>query len=154
MHATKDNTTQLIADTFRRDQHLGETMEFHAAFDQGIPPCPCVSTNATKIDLYAHKLLPEEMTELHDELEDDNEVGVLDALCDLQVILDGLWVQTGMHVVKQEAMMEVHESNMSKLGEDGKPIYREDGKIMKGPNYFKPDLKKILKEWRERNERT
>jgi hypothetical protein len=154
MHATKDNTTRLIADTIRRDQHLGETMAFHAAFDQGIPPCPCVSTNADKIDLYAHKLMQEELSELHDELEDDNEVGVLDALCDLQVILDGLWVQTGMHVVKQEAMMEVHESNMSKLGEDGKPIYREDGKIMKGPNYFKPNLKKILKEWRERNERT
>lgn len=124
-------------------------MEFHDSFDQGIPPCPCVKTNADKIDLYAHKLMQEELSELHDELELGNEAGVLDALCDLQVILDGLWIQTGMHVVKRKAMIEVYESNMSKLGEDGKPIYREDGKIMKGPNYFKPNLKKVLDTWRD-----
>ena len=135
------------------DLNLSDTMEFHHHFDQGIPPCPCVKTNEDKIDLYVG-LLDEELNELLDALESDNETEVLDALCDLQVILDGLWIQTGMHVVKRKSMIEVYESNMSKLGKGGKPIYREDGKIMKGPNFYKPDLKSILNRWKKNNERT
>lgn len=149
----QNNTKETIRRAQVEDQCLGETMLFHEKFDQGIPPCPCVKTNEDKIDLYAG-LLDEELNELRDAMEINDEVEVLDALCDLQVVLDGAWIQSGLHVVKRDAMREVHKSNMSKLGKDDKPIYREDGKIMKGPNFFRPNLKEILNKWKEKNERT
>jgi len=69
-------------------------------------------------------------------------------LADQLYILLGTMLAHGMQNVIAEVFDEVHRSNMSKLGEDGKPIKREDGKILKGPNYFKPDLGKIInKEW-------
>jgi predicted HAD superfamily Cof-like phosphohydrolase len=58
--------------------------------------------------------------------------------------LDGAYLSLGFHRYKDAATAEVHRSNMSKAGADGKPIYREDGKILKGPNYSKPDLASIL----------
>jgi predicted HAD superfamily Cof-like phosphohydrolase len=72
------------------------------------------------------------------------EAEVLDALCDIQVVLDGAFLALGFWRVKDEAMAEVHRSNMSKLGADGKPILREDGKFLKGPNYFPPNLKPLI----------
>lgn len=63
---------------------------------------------------------------------------LLKELCDLQYVLSGFAVTFGLPF--DEAFRRVHESNMSKLGPDGKPIYREDGKVLKGPNYKKPDL--------------
>ena len=134
---TKELTTPAI-DT------LEATKIFHTAFGQGVPNAPCLETNSDNIYLY-DGLLSEEHNEFQDAMESADEVEVLDALCDLQVILDGLWIQTGMHMMKEAAMREVFLSNMSKLGEDKLPIVREsDGKIMKGPNYFKPDLAKVL----------
>ncbi len=73
-------------------------------------------------------------------------VETLDALIDLQYVLDGAFLSFGLHDVKEIAFAEVHRSNMSKLGEDGKPIRREsDGKVMKGPNYFVPDMSQFIK---------
>jgi len=63
---------------------------------------------------------------------------LLKELCDLQYVLDGTFVALGLD--KQVAFNRVHKSNMSKLGTDGKPIYRDDGKVLKGPNYKEPDL--------------
>lgn len=78
------------------------------------------------------------------QLEKANIVEIADALCDLKYFICGSEIEYGID--GDATFHEVHASNMSKLGEDGKPIYREDGKIMKGPNYFKPRLAKVLVE--------
>jgi predicted HAD superfamily Cof-like phosphohydrolase len=67
---------------------------------------------------------------------------LLKELCDLQYVLDGFFVAFGLP--KEAAFNRVHASNMSKLGGDGKPVYREDGKVMKGPNYTKPNLEDLI----------
>lgn len=71
-------------------------------------------------------------------------VEVADALGDMLYILCGTILEHGMQDKISEVFEEIQRSNMSKLGEDGKPVYREDGKVLKGPNYSKPDLQKIL----------
>ena len=71
-------------------------------------------------------------------------IEVADALGDMMYILFGTIMKHGMQHKIVEVFEEIQRSNMSKLGEDGKPIYREDGKILKGPNYFKPNLRSIL----------
>lgn len=73
-----------------------------------------------------------------------------DALNTIRYLVDQAYTQFGFSPELQEAaQIEVHRSNMSKLGEDGKPIFREDGKVMKGPNYFKPDLSALLAKYSE-----
>ncbi|MGB5321508.1 MAG: nucleoside triphosphate pyrophosphohydrolase family protein, partial [Lutimonas sp.] len=76
--------------------------------------------------------------------ENDDLVEVADALGDMLYILCGTILEHGMQYKIEEVFNEIQRSNMSKLGADGKPIYREDGKVMKGPNYFKPDIETIL----------
>jgi len=91
-------------------------------------------------------LLEEELEELKEALANNDPQETLDALIDLQYVLDGAFLSFGLQAVKDMAFDEVHRSNMSKLGADGKPIRRpEDGKVMKGPNYFKPDLGQFVK---------
>jgi predicted HAD superfamily Cof-like phosphohydrolase len=65
-------------------------------------------------------------------------------LGDMLYILCGTIIEHGMQDKIEEIFDEIQKSNLSKLGEDGKPIYRNDGKVMKGPNYFKPDISKVL----------
>jgi predicted HAD superfamily Cof-like phosphohydrolase len=89
-------------------------------------------------------LLNEEFKELEEALEEQDVVKVLDALLDIQYVLDGALLAWGLYKLKHRGFAEVHRSNMSKAGEDGKPIYREDGKILKGPNYTPPDLKSLI----------
>ena len=67
-----------------------------------------------------------------------------DALADMLYILCGTILEHGMQYKIEEVFEEIQRSNMSKLGADGKPIYREDGKVLKGPNYFKPDIQTII----------
>ena len=69
---------------------------------------------------------------------------LLDALGDMLYILCGTIIEHGMQDKIEEVFDEIQRSNMSKLGNDGNPIFREDGKVMKGPNYFKPNISKIL----------
>jgi predicted HAD superfamily Cof-like phosphohydrolase len=117
--------------------------EFHRVYEQPIAGAPHVTDpalNAFRVDL-----LNEELCELADALVDEDPVAVLDALTDLQYVLDGAFVAFGLHAVKDAAVAEVHRSNMSKLGEDGRPIKRPDGKVLKGPNYTPPDLAAVLK---------
>ena len=71
-------------------------------------------------------------------------VEVADALGDMLYILCGTILEHGMQYKIEEVFEEIQRSNMSKLGEDGKPIYREDGKVLKGPNYFKPDIEGVM----------
>ena len=94
-------------------------------------------TNKLRIDL-----IKEELEELTEAMQDENLLEVADALTDILYVTYGAGHAFGINLDK--CFEEVQNSNMSKLGEDGKPIYNEDGKIMKGPNYFKPDLSKYL----------
>ncbi|PHQ59825.1 MAG: hypothetical protein COC08_08275, partial [Maribacter sp.] len=71
-------------------------------------------------------------------------VEVADALGDMLYILCGTILEHGMQYKIEEVFEEIQKSNMSKLGSDGKPIYREDGKVLKGPDYFKPNIQSIL----------
>lgn len=88
------------------------------------------------------KLIAEELQELVDAINDKDIVEVADALTDILYVTYGAGHSFGIDL--DRCFNEVQRSNMSKLGEDGKPIYREDGKIMKGPNYSEPDLKSVL----------
>ena len=96
--------------------------------------------------LLRHKLIQEEVNELLDASMSSQGtlVDVADAITDCFYILIGTALEYGIADKLPALFDEVHASNMSKLGEDGKPIYREDGKVMKGPNYKKPKLKSIL----------
>ena len=122
---------------------LEQVQEFHETYGlpvEGAPDLSCEQTKELRINLLA-----EELDELKEALAENDIVEVLDALIDLQYVLDGAFLSFGLHSVKQAAFDEVHRSNMSKLGEDGKPIRREsDGKVMKGPNYFKPDIAQFI----------
>ena len=94
-------------------------------------------TNKLRIDL-----IKEELEELTNAMQDKNLLEVADALTDILYVTYGAGHAFGIDLDK--CFEEVQNSNMSKLGEDGKPIYNEAGKVMKGPNYFKPDLSKYL----------
>lgn len=76
------------------------------------------------------------------ELVDVDTVAYADALADLVYVCFGAAIEAGIDL--NMVLREVHRSNMSKLGEDGKPIYREDGKVLKGPRYTRPDIKEVL----------
>ena len=88
------------------------------------------------------KLIDEEFNELKDAINENDLIEVADALTDILVVTYGAGVAFGIDLDK--CFKEVHRSNMSKLSEDGKPIFNEFGKVMKGPNYFKPNLKQYL----------
>lgn len=123
---------------------LEQVREFHETYGLPVEAAPGIDdpkTNTLRINLLA-----EELDELKEALEAGDLVEVLDALTDLQYVLDGAYLSFGLHAVKQAAFDEVHRSNMSKLGADGKPIRRpEDGKVLKGPNFFEPDLAQFVK---------
>jgi predicted HAD superfamily Cof-like phosphohydrolase len=91
-----------------------------------------------------HRLMSEENEEYLEAAEAGDLVEVADALGDMMYILCGTILSHGMQNIIEEIFEEIQASNMSKLGADGKPIYREDGKVMKGPNYFKPNIRAIL----------
>jgi predicted HAD superfamily Cof-like phosphohydrolase len=91
-----------------------------------------------------YELMKEENEEYKEAVDNNDMVEVADALGDMLYILCGTIITHGMQHKINEVFEEIQRSNMSKLGLDGKPIYREDGKVMKGPNYFKPDIAKIL----------
>ena len=88
-------------------------------------------------------LIEEELNELKEAIKNNDIVEVADALTDILYVTYGAGHSFGVNL--DECFDEVQRSNMSKLGEDGKPIYNDSGKVMKGPNYFTPDLKKIIK---------
>lgn len=119
--------------------------EFHETYGLPVERELNISDDQTKA--LRINLLAEELDELKEALADNDPVETLDALIDLQYVLDGAFLSFGLQDVKNAAFEEVHRSNMSKLGEDGKPIRRpEDGKVMKGPNYFKPNMAKFIKD--------
>ena len=96
-----------------------------------------------KIVLLRYELIKEELEELNQAIKNKDIKEAADALTDILYVTYGAGSAFGINLDK--CFDEVHQSNMSKLGSDGKPIYNEIGKVMKGPNYFKPDLNKFLK---------
>ena len=121
---TNFEKVKLFMDTY--GQEVKEKAEFSDA-----------KTNKLRIDL-----IKEELEELTQAMNDKNLLEVADALTDILYVTYGAGHAFGIDLDK--CFDEVQNSNMSKLGEDGKPIYNDSGKVMKGPNYFKPDLLKFI----------
>jgi len=116
---------------------------FHEAFGLGMKNSPTAELEPSK-NLLRYKLMREENEEYLDAANNKDLVEVADALGDMLYILCGTIIEHGMQHKIEEVFNEIQKSNMSKLGADGKPIYREDGKVLKGPDYFKPDIQTIL----------
>ena len=124
------------------NKQIESVQEFHEAFLQKNGKWP----QHLSLEEYElrHKLMEEENDEYLEACDANDIVAIADALGDQLYILCGTILAHGMGDIIVNIFNEIHRSNMSKLDEDGNPIYREDGKIMKGPNYFKPNFKKIL----------
>ncbi len=117
--------------------------QFHNAFGLGVSDTLRADLGTSKNQL-RFNLMDEENKEYFEAAENNDMVEVADALGDMLYILCGTILEHGMQYKIEEVFEEIQRSNMSKLGADGKPIYREDGKVLKGPSYFKPDIKAIL----------
>ena len=116
---------------------------FHNAFGLGVNESPIANLSPQKLKL-RYNLMAEENDEYLEAAQNNDLVEVADALGDMLYILCGTILEHGMQYKIEEVFNEIQRSNMSKLGADGKPIYREDGKVMKGPNYFEPNILSIL----------
>jgi len=124
---------------------LKAVQEFHEAFGLGIQQKPIAKLSESKLKL-RFDLMAEENEEYLEAAKENNLVEVADALGDMLYILCGTILEHGMQDKIEDVFNEIQLSNMSKLGVNGMPIYREDGKVMKGPNYFKPNIIKILRD--------
>lgn len=114
--------------------------EFMQTFGQEVKQEPAFPTEEVMALRLA--LIEEEVQELREAIEANDLLEVVDALTDILYVVYGAGHTIGVDL--DATFEEVHNSNMSKLDENGNPIYREDGKIMKGPNYFRPDLTKFI----------
>ena len=117
--------------------------EFHEAFGLGVQQKPIANLDERKLQL-RFDVMAEENEEYLEAAKKNDIVEVADALGDMLYILCGTILEHGMQHKIEAVFNEIQRSNMSKLGADGKPIYREDGKVMKGPNYFKPNISDII----------
>jgi predicted HAD superfamily Cof-like phosphohydrolase len=117
---------------------------FHKSFGLGVSSTPKASLGEA-VNLLRYNLMKEENEEYLEAVQNNDLVEVADALGDMLYILCGTILEHGLQFKIEEVFNEIQRSNMSKLGENGLPIYREDGKVLKGPNYSKPDFKEILK---------
>ncbi len=117
--------------------------EFHETF--GLPIAKDLIVHGTKLALMRATIQLEEVSELATAISGRDVVGVADALADIVYVAFGTALVYGIDL--DAVIDEVHASNMSKLGEDGKPVLRGDGKVVKGPNYRKPDIASALGLW-------
>lgn len=131
-----------MAKKIEMKKKLDSVAEFHEVFKIG---------NADKITLLEEKdytlrfnLIKEENEEYLEACKNNDIVEIADALGDQLYILCGTILKHGLQHKIEEVFDEIHRSNMSKLDENGQPIYREDGKVLKSNRYFRPDIKKIL----------
>lgn len=125
-------------------KQLKAVHEFHSAFGLGINQSPVGDLGESK-NLLRFNLMKEENEEYLEAVQNDDIIEIADALGDMLYILCGTILEHGLQHKIEEVFDEIQRSNMSKLGADGKPIYREDGKVLKGPYYFKPNFEAILK---------
>ena len=125
-------------------KQIDAVKDFHDAFLQSNAHTPTL----LDVDTFhlRYRLMEEENVEYVEACINEDLTGIADALGDQLYILCGTILKHGLQHKIEEIFDEIHRSNMSKLGPDGKPIHREDGKILKGPDYFKPDISKFLKD--------
>lgn len=126
-------------------KQINAVKEFHTAFGLGVSFTPTADIGAQK-KLLRFNLMKEENEEYWDAVQNNDIVEIADALGDMLYILCGTLLEHGLQHKIEAVFDEIQRSNMSKLGADGKPIYREDGKVMKGPSYFKPNFETIINE--------
>lgn len=117
--------------------------KFHDSFGIANAESPQGQLHENTVRL-RHRLMAEENEEYLEAALAGDAVEIADALGDQLYILCGTILSHGMQHVIEEVFMEIQSSNMSKLGADGQPIYREDGKVMKGPDYFRPNIAAVL----------
>lgn len=131
-------------------EQLKAVAEFHKAFGQkdGKWPRPLERNDYN----LRHTLMEEENNEYLEACEKNSLVEIADALGDQLYILCGTILKHGMQDIIIDVFNEIQASNMSKLGDDGKPVLREDGKILKGNGYFKPNLSKFINQSYEEKE--
>jgi len=122
------------------NKQVEQVKEFRLRFKLSIGSEPTQGAKYVNHALH-NKLILEEFQEM---IDSDNLTDRCDAIIDQMYLLIGYAIDLGVADRLEKMFNEVHESNMSKLGLDGNPIYREDGKVMKGPNYFRPNLNKIV----------
>ena len=120
--------------------NFNKVKTFMKTFGQEVKTKPSFSSD--KINTLRYDLIKEELEELKIAMENKDLLEVADALTDILYVTYGAGHAFGIDLNK--CFEEVQNSNMSKLGEDGKPIYNESGKVMKGPKYFKPNLRKFV----------
>ena len=120
--------------------NFNKVKTFMETFGQEVKTKPSFSSD--KINSLRYDLIKEELEELKEAMENRDLLEVADALTDILYVTYGAGHAFGIDL--DQCFEEVQSSNMSKLGEDGKPIYNESGKVMKGPKYFKPDLTKFV----------
>jgi len=132
-----------MSQTYSLHDAIKAVENFHDAFGIANNYEPSVSLDASEIEL-RYNLMKEENEEYLEAAKEGNIVEVADALGDQLYILCGTILKHGLQHKIAEVFQEIQRSNMSKLGADGKPIYREDGKVLKGENYFRPNIQHIL----------
>lgn len=126
------------------EEVLRSLIEFHTAFEIPFRKTPTAQIPADEYAL-RHELLREENQEYLEACEKGDLIAIADALGDQLYVLCGTIIAHGMQDKIGEVVEEIHRSNMSKLGPDGKPIRREDGKVLKSDQYFRPNLSPIFK---------
>lgn len=124
-------------------KQLAAVRAFHESFGLTINEQP-VADLGSSVNLLRYNLMKEENEEYFEAVRNNDTIEIADALGDMLYILCGTILSHGLQHKIEEVFDEIQRSNMSKLGPDGRPIYREDGKVMKGPGYFKPDFSAIL----------
>lgn len=131
------------------NKDMEQVKEFHKTYEVEINNKPIVNPSDAMLRVY---LLEEEVSELKRAIVDKDLVEIADALTDIQYVLNGAYLTFGFAGIKQEMLDEVHRSNMSKLDINRKPIFREDKKVLKGPNYSPPNLLPIIEKFNERTD--
>ena len=124
-------------------KQIESVKKFHNTYKLGYSETPIANLGNSKNKL-RFSLMSEENEEYLEAANNDDIIEVADALGDMLYILCGTIIEHGMQDIIEDVFDEIQRSNMSKLGEDGDPIYREDGKVLKGPHYFKPNFKKFF----------
>ena len=126
-------------------EQLHAVATFHEVFGIGNAEKPVAHIGDDQVHL-RYTLMREENEEYLEAARQGDMVEIADALGDMLYILCGTILKHGLQDMIVDLFNEIQASNMSKLGADGKPIYRADGKVLKGPDYFRPDLERILRE--------
>lgn len=123
---------------------LKKVTQFHNTFKLAVRQKPTLDFSKEQ-SILRFNLMKEENEEYLEAVNNNDLIEVADALGDMLYILCGTILDHGLQHKIEEVFDEIHRSNMSKLDTDGKPIYREDGKVLKGKNYFPPDIASVLK---------